>query len=70
MKTVYDSRANTILVQFTTDAITASVEVRPGVEFSYDEAGKIVGIEIRDAKERLESDLDLVRLIEHGNTNT
>jgi uncharacterized protein YuzE len=53
MKLDYDAEADALYVRFAADKIVESEEVRPGVIFDFDENGRIVAIELLDAREKL-----------------
>ena len=50
MKMRYDSEGDVLYVQFSDVQIDGSEEIRPGVILDYDEEGRIVGIEVLDAR--------------------
>ncbi len=53
MKTTYDHDANALYVQFSSEAIERTEELRPGIILDFDKRGHIVGIEMLDAKKQL-----------------
>jgi uncharacterized protein YuzE len=53
MKWTYDPEADTAHVVLDDAAIDESEEVTPGVIFDFDEAGRLVGIEVLNAATRL-----------------
>ncbi len=53
MKTEYDPEANAIYVKFSDDKIEKTEELRPGIILDLDNRGRIVGIEMLDAKQNL-----------------
>jgi uncharacterized protein YuzE len=50
MKMRYDSEGDVLYVQFSDVQIDGSEEIRPGVILDYDEEGRVVGIEVLDAR--------------------
>jgi uncharacterized protein YuzE len=56
MKLEYDPDANAIYVRFSDDRIIESEEVQAGVVFDFDAAGRIVGFELLNAREKLAPD--------------
>jgi uncharacterized protein YuzE len=53
VKLSYDGESDAFFVRFADDPIVDSEEVRPGLILDFDAAGKIVGIEVLDAREQL-----------------
>jgi uncharacterized protein YuzE len=56
MKTTYDKDANALYVRFSERQIVESEEVRPGLIVDFDDQGRIVGLEMLDARTRLPED--------------
>lgn len=56
MKTTYDKDANALYVRFSERRIVESEEVRPGLIVDFDDQGRIVGLEMLDARTRLPED--------------
>jgi uncharacterized protein YuzE len=52
----YSPEDNAAYVRFSQAKVLESEEVSPGVIFDYDEEGRIVGIELLDAREKLAPD--------------
>jgi uncharacterized protein YuzE len=50
MKTTYDDDANALYVQFSEEKVASTEELRPGIILDFDKAGRIIGIEMLDAK--------------------
>ncbi|VVT06524.1 DUF2283 domain-containing protein [Rhizobium sp. EC-SD404] len=53
----YDADANAAYIRFSRAAVLESEEVSPGIVFDFDSEGRIVGIELLDAKSRLPRDV-------------
>ncbi|MGX5736474.1 DUF2283 domain-containing protein [Bosea thiooxidans] len=62
MRTTYDPEVDALYLRFAEGKVVESEEVRPGIVFDFDEAGRIVGVEILDASEHLAQGTDLTRL--------
>jgi len=50
MKTLYDSEADALYVRFAAAKVVESEEVAPGVMLDFDADGRIVGVEVLDAR--------------------
>ena len=59
MKSRYDPEADALYVSFSDAPIIESEELRPGFIFDFDADGRVVGLEVLDASERLPVDADL-----------
>jgi len=53
MKIKYDKESDTIYIRFSSSKISESIENKPGVIIDYDEAAKVVGIEILQASKQM-----------------
>ncbi len=49
MTVIYDKQVNVLRILFTDAPIEESDEIDPGIILDYDEAGRIVGLEVLDA---------------------
>jgi uncharacterized protein YuzE len=56
MRMNYDREADALYVHFSEAPIDGSEEVRPGVILDYDEQGRIIGIEVLDARKQMAPD--------------
>ena len=55
MKTIYDPDADALYVRFADAAVVESEEVSEGVALDYDAEGRIVAIEVLEARRHLAS---------------
>ena len=56
MKTTYDRDANAIYVKFSDAKVAGMEELRPGLIVDFDKDGRIIGIEMLDARNQLAAD--------------
>lgn len=56
MRTTYDSEANALYVRFSEAAIVETEELRPGLIVDFDKEGRIVGLEMLNARTQLPAD--------------
>ena len=52
MKIEYDPKADAMYIRLIAGTVVESDEVRPGVVFDFDVAGRVLGIEMRDVSQR------------------
>ena len=62
MKTEYHAEVDALYVRLTPAKVSESEDVRPGIVSDFDDAWRLVGIEILDASEHLAKDADLKSL--------
>ena len=53
MRLSYDQEMDALFVRFAEEPIVESEEVRPGLVVDFDAAGRIVAIEVLDAREQM-----------------
>lgn len=53
MKVTYDEKADAVYIKFTDAEYDVSKEIDEGIIFDMDKEGKVIGIEIIDASEKL-----------------
>lgn len=56
MKATYDQKADALYVRFSNSKIIELEEVRPGLVIDFDAEGRIVSIEMLDARRQLSAD--------------
>ena len=59
MKIEYDPKANAIYIRLIAGTVAESDEVRPGVVFDFDAAGRVLGIEMLDVSQRIDNPREL-----------
>lgn len=59
MKTTYDPEADALYVRFAKAKVVESEEVSPGIVIDFDTEGRIVGVEVLDARRHLAAGAEL-----------
>ena len=59
MKIEYDPKADAMYIRLIAGTVVESDEVRPGVVFDLDSAGRVLGIEILDVSQRTDNPREL-----------
>ncbi len=55
MKIEYDPKADAMYIRLLSGTVAESDEVRPGVVFDFDAAGRVLGIEMLDVSKRTDN---------------
>lgn len=59
MKIEYDPKADAMYIRSLAGTVAESDEVRPGVVFDFDAAGRVLGIEMLDVSKRTDNPREL-----------
>ena len=59
MKTEYDPKADAMYIRLIAGTVVESDEVRPGVVFDLDAAGRVLGIEMLNVSQRTDNPREL-----------
>lgn len=59
MKVEYDPKADAMYIRLIAGTVVESDEVRPGVVFDFDAAGRVLGIEMLDVSQRTDNPREL-----------
>ena len=59
MKIEYDPKADAMYIRLIAGTVVESDEVRPGVVFDFDVAGRVLGIEMLDVSQRTDNPREL-----------
>jgi uncharacterized protein YuzE len=59
MKIEYDPKADAMYIRLIAGTVVESDEVRPGVVFDFDAAGRVLGIEMLDVSQRTDNPREL-----------
>ncbi|MGB3298198.1 MAG: DUF2283 domain-containing protein [Phormidesmis sp.] len=69
MKVLYDPAKDVLQVSFNQAIIEETAQIAPGVILDYDEDGKIIGIEVRQASKKTDNPYRLLYTVEEANSN-
>lgn len=64
MKVHYDAETDALYVRFAAAAVVESEEVAPGIVLDFDAAGRLVAMEVLEAKRHLAPGADLTQAAE------
>ena len=59
MKIEYDPKADAMYIRLLAGTVAVSEEIRPGVVFDFDPAGRVLGIEMLDVSQRTDNPREL-----------
>ena len=59
MKVEFNLKANALYIRLLAGTVAESDEVRPGVVFDFDHAGRLLGVELLDASKRTDNPREL-----------
>ena len=59
MKIEYDPKAEAMYIRLIVGAVVESDELRPGMVFDFDAAGRVLGIEMLDVSQRTDNPREL-----------
>ena len=59
MKIEYDPKADAMYIRLIAGTVVESDELRPGVVFDFDAAGRVLGIEMLDVSQRTDNPREL-----------
>ncbi|MEM9946152.1 MAG: DUF2283 domain-containing protein [Cyanobacteria bacterium P01_D01_bin.36] len=69
MKIVYDSDKDILQISFHSSTIEETTQIAPGLVLDYDEDGKVIGIELRNASKKVDNPYEMSYLIDTANDN-
>ncbi len=69
MKVLYDPDKDILQISFNKAVIEETAQLTPGLILDYDEDGKIIGIELRRASQRLDNTKEITYVIDSANLN-
>lgn len=69
MKIVYDSDKDILQISFNTRTVEETTQISPGLVLDYDEDGKVIGLELRNASKKVDNPYEMIYLIDKANSN-
>lgn len=69
MKVLYDPDKDILQISFNKAVIEETAQLAPGLILDYDEDGKVIGLELRKASNRLENPREITYIMDRANTN-
>lgn len=67
MKVLYDPDKDILQISFNKAVIEETAQLAPGLILDYDEDGKVIGLELRKASNRLENPKEITYTIDSAN---
>jgi uncharacterized protein YuzE len=67
MKIVYDPDADMLQISFSAHAVEETTQIAPGFILDYDEDGRVVGLELRKASQRMDNPYTVNYLVGQAN---
>ncbi|MGD1896558.1 MAG: DUF2283 domain-containing protein [Phormidesmis sp.] len=69
MKIVYDSDKDILQISFKQTIVEETTQIAPGLVMDYDEDGKVIGLELRNASKKVDNPYEMLYLIDQANDN-
>ena len=69
MKTTYDPDRDILQISFTPASVEETTQIAPGLILDYDEDGKVIGLEIRKASQKVDNPYEMIYSVGKGNDN-
>lgn len=69
MKIVYDSDKDILQISFKQTVIEETTQIAPGLVLDYDEDGKVLGLELRNASKKVDNPYEMMYLIDKADDN-
>lgn len=69
MKVLYDPDKDILQVSFNKDLIEETAQLSPGLILDYNEDGKVVGFELREASKRVDNPCEMTHIVGDANLN-
>ena len=69
MKVTYDSEQDVLQMSFGHNPVQETTQIAPGIILDYDEDGKVIGIELRQASSQLDNPYEICYTVGPANEN-
>lgn len=69
MKIVYDSDKDILQISFNSRIVEETTQIAPGLVMDYDEDGKVIGLELRNAAKKVDNPYEMLYLVDKANDN-
>lgn len=69
MKSIYDPDKDILHISLTEAVVEETTQIAPGLILDYDEDGKVIGLEIRKASQKVDDPYKMTHLVGQGNEN-
>ena len=69
MKVIYDPDKDILQLSFTQRSIEETTQIAPGLVLDYDEDGRVIGLELRQASKKVDNPREMVYLLGSANTD-
>ncbi|MEL6556252.1 MAG: DUF2283 domain-containing protein [Cyanobacteria bacterium J06621_11] len=67
MKIVYDSDKDILQISFKQTLVEETTQIATGLILDYDEDGKVIGLELRNASKKVDNPYEILYLIDKAN---
>ncbi|MEL6490237.1 MAG: DUF2283 domain-containing protein [Cyanobacteria bacterium J06634_6] len=69
MKIVYDSDKDILQISFRQTMVEETTQIATGLVLDYDEDGKVIGMELRNASKKVDNPYEMLYLIDKADTD-
>ena len=69
MKIVYDSDKDILQISFRQTMVEETTQIAAGLVLDYDEDGKVIGMELRNASKKVDNPYEMLYLIDQADTD-
>lgn len=69
MKSIYDPDRDILQISLTEAVVEETTQISPGLILDYDEDGRVIGLEIRKASQKVDDPHNLTHSVGKGNEN-
>jgi len=69
MKAIYDPDKDILQLSFNKVSVEETTQIAPGLVLDYDEDGRVVGLEIRQASKRVDNPYEMIYVVGESSNN-